>query len=72
MEIVRLVKETGHTYKSSLLQHSYVKMEEKGHILHEYISDILNSKEVTAHKNEDNFRNKALNREWQNIIFQGL
>ena len=57
---------TDASYECSLLQHSYVKMDEKGHIVHEDVSDIINPCEVTAHKNEENFMNRALNGEWQN------
>ena len=40
-------------------------MDEKGHIKYEDLSDQLNPSEVTAHKNEPDFMNRALNGEWQ-------
>ena len=56
---------TDASYECSLLQHSYVSMDEKGHIKYEDLSDQLNPSEVTAHKNEPDFMNRALNGEWQ-------
>ncbi len=57
---------TDASYECSLLQHSYVKMDEKGHIKYEDVSDEINPIEVTQHKSEPDFMNKALNGEWQN------
>lgn len=56
---------TDASYECSLLQHSYVSMNEKGHIKYEDLSEQLNPTEVTAHKNEPDFMNRALNGEWQ-------
>lgn len=57
---------TDASYECSLLQHSYIKMDEKGHIKYEDVSDLINPIEVTANKNEEDFMNKALNGQWQN------
>lgn len=57
---------TDASYECSLFQHSYIKMDEKGHIKYTDVSDLLNPSESTAHKNEPDFMNRALNYEWQN------
>ena len=56
---------TDASYECSLLQHSYVKMDEKGHITCGDISDEINPIEATAHKDDPDFMNKALNGELQ-------
>lgn len=54
------------SYECSLLQHSYVKMDEKGRVDFEDVSDLLNSTESTKHKNEQDYLKRAVNGEWQN------
>ena len=54
------------SYECSLLQHSYVKMDEKGRVDFEDVSDLLNSMESTKHKNEQDYLKRAVNGEWQN------
>lgn len=53
------------SYECSLLQHSYIKMDEKGSVVYEDLSDLLNPKEITANRNAENFMNQALNGKWQ-------
>jgi predicted dehydrogenase len=57
---------TDASYECSLLQHSYVKMDGRGHIKYEDVSKDINPIEVTNHVNEPDFMNRALNGEWQN------
>lgn len=54
------------SYECSLLQHSYLKMDENGFVDYEDVSDLLNSEESTQHKNEPDYLKKAVNGEWQN------
>lgn len=54
------------SYECSFMQHSYVQMDEKGHVEYEDISDLLNPSEATAHKNDPDFRKKTANGTWCN------
>ncbi len=53
------------SYECSLLQHSYIKMDEKGSVVYEDLSELINPKDITANKNTENFMNLALNGKWQ-------
>lgn len=52
------------SYECSMVQHSYVKMDEKGLVDYEDVSDLLNPFEVTPHKHEPDFLKKVANGEW--------
>lgn len=52
------------SYECSMVQHSYVKMDEKGRVDYEDVSDLLNPFEVTPHKHEPDFLKKVANGEW--------
>lgn len=54
------------SYESSLAQHSYVKMDEKGNVSFEDVSDLLNPSEMTPHKNEADFMKQIVNGKWGN------
>lgn len=54
------------SYECSLLQHSYVTMDETGKIKYTDLGDLLNPAQITANKNQPDFMNRALNGEWQN------
>lgn len=54
------------SYECSLLQHSYVRMDENGLVNYEDVSDLLNSAASTAHKHEPDYLKRAVNGEWQN------
>lgn len=51
------------SYECSLLQHSLVRQEGTG-VLYEDVSDLLNPTELTAHKDEDGFMQRAVSGEW--------
>ncbi|MBP5661672.1 MAG: Gfo/Idh/MocA family oxidoreductase [Clostridia bacterium] len=53
------------SYECSLMQHSLIKMDEKGSVSYEDLSNLLNPKEITANKGADGFMNLALNGKWQ-------
>lgn len=52
------------SYECSMVQHSYVKMDENGLVDYEDVSDLLNPFEVTPHKHEPDFLKKVANGEW--------
>ena len=52
------------SYECSLLQHSYVKMDEKGFVEYTDVSDELNPVELTKHKSEPDYIKKAVNGAW--------
>ena len=52
------------SYECSLLQHSLVTQKEEGGVLYEDVSDLLNPTELTAHKNEEDFMQRAVSGEW--------
>ena len=52
------------SYECSMVQHSYVRMNEKGHVDYEDVSDLLNPFEVTPHKNEPDFLKNVSNGKW--------
>ena len=52
------------SYECSMVQHSYVKMDEKGLVDYEDVSDLLNPFELTPHKHEPDFLKKVANGEW--------
>lgn len=52
------------SYECSVVQHSYVKMNEKGHVDFDDVSDLLNPIEMTPHKNEPDFMQKVSNGTW--------
>ena len=54
------------SYECSLMQHSYVAMDENGRVEFEDISDLLNPEEATKHKNEIDFKSRTANGEWCN------
>lgn len=54
------------SYENSLVQHSYVKMNEKGHVEYEDVSDLLNPSKMTPHKHEPDFLKQVVNGQWCN------
>ena len=52
------------SYECSLMQHSYLQMDEEGKVKYTDVSDLLNPKELTKHKGEEDFLQKAANGEW--------
>ena len=54
------------SYECSLMQHSYLKMDEKGHVDYTDVSDELNPIELTKHKNELDYIKQAVNGMWCN------
>lgn len=52
------------SYECSLMQHSYLAMNEKGHVDYTDVSDLLNPKELTLHKQEPDFLQQAVNGNW--------
>ena len=52
------------SYECSLLQHSYVKMDDKGLVEYTDVSDELNPIELTRHKSEPDYVKKAVNGAW--------
>lgn len=54
------------SYECSLVQHSYLTMNEKGHVEYEDVSDLLNPMELTPHKNDPDFLKKVVNGTWCN------
>ncbi|MBQ4625169.1 MAG: Gfo/Idh/MocA family oxidoreductase [Clostridia bacterium] len=54
------------SYECSLVQHSYVKMDDRGQVDYTDVSDLLNPIALTPHKNEPDFLQKAVNGAWGN------
>ena len=54
------------SYECSLLQHSYLKMDEKGLVDYTDVSDELNPIELTKHKSEPDYVKHAVNGTWCN------
>ena len=54
------------SYECSLVQHSYLTMNEKGLVEYEDVSDLLNPMELTPHKNDPDFLKKVVNGTWCN------
>ena len=54
------------SYECSLLQHSYLKMDEKGYVDYTDVSDELNPIELTKHKSEPEYIKQAVNGTWCN------
>ena len=54
------------SYECSLMQHSYLVMDEKGSVDYTDVSDLLNPAEVAAHRNEPDFMQQAVNGAWAN------
>lgn len=52
------------SYENSLVQHNYVKMNEKGFVEYEDVSDLLNPIEMTSHKHEPDFLKHVVNGQW--------
>lgn len=52
------------SYECSLMQHSYLQMNEEGKVDYTDVSDLLNPIELTKHKDEPDFLQKAANGEW--------
>lgn len=52
------------SYECSLLQHSFIEMDETGYAKYTDVSDLLNPIELTKHKGEEGFMQKAVNGEW--------
>ena len=52
------------SYECSLMQHSYLQMDEEGRVQYTDVSDLLNPIELTKHKGEDDFLQKAANGAW--------
>ena len=52
------------SYEYSIAQHIYVKMNEKGRVELEDVSDLINPIEVTKHKNDPDFMKRVINGEW--------
>ena len=53
------------SYECSLMQHSYIKYEEKN-ATYEDVSDLLNPIALTEHKGEEDFLQNAVNGTWSN------
>ena len=53
------------SYECSLMQHSYIKYEEKS-ATYEDVSDLLNPIALTEHKGEEDFLQNAVNGKWSN------
>ncbi len=54
------------SYECSLVQHSYLKMDSKGNVDFEDVSDVLNPAELTPHKGEKDFLQNVSNGKWCN------
>lgn len=54
------------SYECSLMQHSYLTMDDKGLVDYTDVSDELNPMELTKHKDEPDYLKKAVNGEWTN------
>ncbi len=54
------------SYECSLMQHSYLVMDEEGKVDYTDVSDLLNPAELTAHKNEPDYMKQAVNGTWAN------
>lgn len=54
------------SYECSLVQHSYLTMNEEGMVDYVDVSDELNPIELTAHKDEPDYLKKAVNGTWAN------
>lgn len=52
------------SYECSLMQHSYLQMDEEGKVQYTDVSDLLNPIELTKHKGEADFLQKATNGFW--------
>lgn len=52
------------SYECSLMQHSYLKMDEKGKVEYADVSDLINPIELSKHKNEPDFLQNAVNGLW--------
>ncbi|MBR5868302.1 MAG: Gfo/Idh/MocA family oxidoreductase, partial [Clostridia bacterium] len=52
------------SYECSLVQHSYVKMDDRGQVDYTDVSDLLNPIALTPHKHEPDFLQKAVNGAW--------
>lgn len=52
------------SYECSLMQHSYLQMDDEGRVQYTDVSDLLNPIELTKHKGEDDFLQKAANGAW--------
>ena len=52
------------SYECSLMRHSYIQMDENGRVKYSDVSDLLNPKELTKHKNDENFMDQAANGAW--------
>ena len=52
------------SYECSLVQHSYVKMDDRGQVDYTDVSDLLNPIALTPHKGEPDFLQKAVNGAW--------
>ncbi len=52
------------SYECSMMNHSYVEMDEKGLVNFEDVSDLLNPSEATLHKNDPDFKAKTANGTW--------
>ena len=52
------------SYECSLMQHSYIAMDEQGDVTYTDVSDMLNPTELTKHKGEENFLQNAVNGMW--------
>lgn len=54
------------SYECSMMNHSFVQMNEKGLVDFEDVSDLLNPFEATLHKNDPDFKKKTANGAWCN------
>ena len=52
------------SYECSLMQHSYLIMDESGKVEYEDVSDLLNPEELTRHKKDPDYLKQAVNGEW--------
>ena len=52
------------SYECSLINHSYIAINDEDKAVYENVSDLLNPYEVTAHKDEPNFVERCVNGEW--------
>lgn len=54
------------SYECSMMNHSYVEMNDAGTVDFEDVSDLLNPSEATLHKNDPDFKQKTANGTWCN------
>lgn len=54
------------SYECSMMNHSFVEMDENGRVNFEDVSDLLNPFEATLHKNDPDFKQKTANGYWCN------